>query len=185
MWTSSRVPAVWPCYWPEPITKPGCLGPTQYMLAGLDSAPPKKRVVRVWDLGPAGHNFYAHSSLTFGQTSPFSISENSKNICGSSLIYLWAPHTLFFFSLCLYFFLAMCSICGLLLLNANMSCKVFYLFISIWKGSIKIKDKQGKWHRKFLQQINFFQKYSLMPESGVSQFLDLRDIYQRQSWKYL
>jgi hypothetical protein len=78
-----------------------------------------------------GHNFYAHSSLIFGQTSPFLISENSKNIWVSLLIYLWAMHFDFFFlSLCfVFFFFAMCLIGGLVLLNVNMSCNVFFFLI--------------------------------------------------------
>ncbi|KAI5598393.1 hypothetical protein BDE02_02G128300 [Populus trichocarpa] len=99
---------------------------------------------RIWALGPAGsnyvllrvclakhtlmpdHNFYVYFSLIFGQIIPFFISENSKNIWGSLLIYLWAPHTLiYFFSSRFVFFLAMCSICDLLLLNTNMSCNIF------------------------------------------------------------
>jgi uncharacterized membrane protein YozB (DUF420 family) len=34
----------------------------------------------------------------------------------------------------------------------------FFFFISILKGLIIIKDKQEKWHRKFLLQIYFFAK---------------------------
>jgi hypothetical protein len=37
------------------------------------------------------------SILIYGQASLFSISENFKNMWGSSLIYLRAPHALFFF----------------------------------------------------------------------------------------
>jgi hypothetical protein len=52
-----------------------------------------------------GHNFYAHSSLMCGQTSPFSASKNSKNIWGSSLIYLWPLALYFIFFLCACIFL--------------------------------------------------------------------------------
>jgi hypothetical protein len=91
---------------PSPL-RPCWLGSTQ---------PPKKRKKKESESDLAfrqntplclGHNFYTHFSLIFGQTSPFSISENFKNIWGSLLIYLWAPRTLIYFFLCvLYFFLS-------------------------------------------------------------------------------
>ena len=65
----------------------------------------------VWQNTPLclGHNFYVHSSLMFGQTSPFSISENSKNIQQSLLIYLWTLALYLFFPLCLYFCFQLCA----------------------------------------------------------------------------
>jgi len=55
--------------------------------------------------------FMSISSLIFVQTSPFLILENSKNIWGSLLVYLWAPRTLFkFFCAYIIFFLAMWTI---------------------------------------------------------------------------
>jgi hypothetical protein len=47
-----------------------------------------------------------------------------------------------------------------------------------------IKDKQEKMTWKISSSNSFLRKYSLTPESGVSYFLDLCNIYQRQSWKY-
>jgi len=45
--------------------------------------------------------------------------------------------------------------------NITAKCKHVvqsFFFISILKGLIIIKDKQEKWHRKFLLQIYFFAK---------------------------
>ena len=134
-WFEPRVPAAQPGHQLGPVTRLGRPGPFHPMHPGLDPALKKPNCICqecVWQNTPLclGHNFYVHSSLMFGQMSSFSILENSKNIQGSSLIYLWVPRTLFyFFYLCLYFFLVMCSICGLLQLNANMSCKVFFISI--------------------------------------------------------
>jgi hypothetical protein len=117
-----------PMGWTEPGPKKQWVGsglwaqPVQFVLL---------RVCFVWQNTPLclGHNFYAHSNLIFGQRNPFLIIVNFKNILGSFLIYLWAPRTLFyFFPLCLYFFVAMCSIGRLLLLNTNMSCNALFYF---------------------------------------------------------
>jgi hypothetical protein len=70
------------------------------------------------------------SCFNIGQINPFSISKISKNIWGSSLIYLWALQALFYFFLCvLYFFYYVLNL-WTINIKCKICCSMFLLFPS-------------------------------------------------------
>jgi len=80
------VPAAQPGHWLGPMTRLGWLGLAQPILVGLDPTPPTKESGPDLGFRPSqpklclcfDYNFYAHFSMIFGQTSPFSISKEIK-----------------------------------------------------------------------------------------------------------
>jgi hypothetical protein len=120
-------------------------------------------------------NKILHQTPTTLVTSPFSISENSKNIWRFSLIYLWTPRALFifFFAFCIFLLYAQsvdhaikCKIC----------CPTFLLFLS--KNGAKNKKKGKKMAlEKFFFKLNFLWNYSLTSESEISHLFWLCAIF--------